>query len=31
MGQILTINDNRTIFCKSRMRAHNGVWNGVTN
>ncbi len=31
MGQIFTINDNRTIFCKSRMAAHNGVWNGVTS
>jgi hypothetical protein len=30
MGQIFSIEDNRTIYCTPRMRAHNGAWNPVT-
>ena len=30
MGQIFTIEDNRTIYCKPQMRASGGVWNPVT-
>ena len=30
MGHIFSIEDSRTIYCKPRMRAHNGAWNPVT-
>ena len=29
MGQIFTIDDDRTVYCKARMMAHNGAWNAV--
>ena len=31
MTQLFTIGDPRTLYCKARMSAHRGVWNGVTS